>query len=133
MGEPAKGRRKTRQRDAIARVVRQADRPLGMEEILVEASREVEGLGIATVYRAIKLLTESGEVVSVDVPGVGALCESSGKSHHHHFHCGGCGKTFDLHSCPFKERPSLPKGFSHETHSITIFGKCDKCGHTAFR
>ena len=128
MRESPKATRRTRQRDAIAKVITDSDRPLSFDEILSEASKEVSGLGIATVYRAVKLLAESGQVVSVEVPGVGALCESSGKSHHHHFHCGGCGRTFDLHSCPFSEQPSLPDGFSHEAHTITIFGKCDKCG-----
>jgi len=121
--------RRTRQRDAIEKVIGSSDRPLALEEILAGASREVRELGIATVYRSIKLLTERGQVVSVEVPGVGVRYESSGKAHHHHFHCNGCEKTFDLHACPFTEPPSLPDGFSHETHAITIFGKCDTCGH----
>ena len=128
MREPPKATRRTRQRDAIAKVIRESDRPLGLNEILAEASKEANGLGIATVYRAVKRLIEGGMVVSFEVPGVGVLCESSGKNHHHHFHCGGCGRTFDLHACPFSEPPSLPDGFSHEAHTITIFGKCGTCG-----
>jgi Fur family ferric uptake transcriptional regulator len=120
--------RRTRQRDAIEKVIEKSDRPLGLDEILAGASQEVSELGIATVYRAIKLLAERGQVISVEVPGVGVRYELSGKAHHHHFHCDGCGRTFDLHTCPFTAPPALPDGFSHETHAITIFGKCDTCG-----
>lgn len=60
--------RETKQRNAINNAFRNADRPLNPKEVLAIAENEVENLGIATVYRNIKSMLESGEIITV--PGV---------------------------------------------------------------
>lgn len=69
MSSNHQGLRGTRQRSAIKRVLAEAGRPLGPKEILESASREVPRLGIATVYRNIKLMLSAGEIDAVDIPG----------------------------------------------------------------
>ena len=49
--------KKTRQRDAIRAAFEAAGRPLSTEEVLDSAQQQVEGLGIATVYRNIRPLS----------------------------------------------------------------------------
>lgn len=75
------------------------DRPLSPQQVLEAAQTEVEGLGIATVYRNIKALLEEGWLVPVDLPGSATVYERAGKAHHHHFHCERCSRVFDLAGC----------------------------------
>src|SRR5579863_6007771 len=60
------GARKTRQRQALTEILERADRPLSVEELLDAASRRVDGLGVATVYRAVSALLEAAWIESVE-------------------------------------------------------------------
>ena len=120
--------RNTRQKAAIREVFVSMDRPLGPQEVLEHASSQIEGLGIATVYRNIKALVEEGWLTAVDLPGEPSRYEVSGKAHHHHFHCMDCKRVFDLPGCPVEVKPQLPPGFLATRHELVLYGKCDVCG-----
>lgn len=93
------------------------------------AGHEIIGLGIATVYRNIKLLKEDGRIVSVELPGEEPRYEPEGRGHHHHFRCTSCERTFDLEGCPvgIPEGTTLPGGYKVEAHSLTLYGRCATC------
>lgn len=110
--------RKTRQRDAIHRVIREAERPLGPQEVLEYAQEHVHGLGIATVYRNLNALVEEGVLIPIDVPGDITRYEMAGKEHHHHFHCRQCGRVFEVDGCPGNIQALEPRGFRLENHEI---------------
>ncbi|MBY0374570.1 MAG: transcriptional repressor, partial [Bryobacteraceae bacterium] len=74
--------RSTRQRRAIRAVFERLNRPLSPQEILDQVAGEVDGIGIATVYRTIKSFVEEAIITPVDVPGEPARYELSGKGHH---------------------------------------------------
>src|SRR5215217_2666946 len=59
------GQRHTRQRDVIVAVIRDATGPLTVNEILERAQERVPGLGVATVYRTLKLLHEAAKIQTV--------------------------------------------------------------------
>ncbi len=61
--------RSTRQRNAIREVIESADRPLSPQEILEAARVTIAGLGLATVYRNVKLLLADGVLAAVTVRG----------------------------------------------------------------
>ncbi len=119
--------RDTRQRRAIRGAILSADRPLTPQEILDGAQQDVEGLGLATVYRTINALVETDEVVAVDVPGEPPRYEPAGKDHHHHFHCRSCGRVFEVEDCPGSLKHMTPAGFTLESHHITLYGTCKEC------
>lgn len=119
--------RRTRQRDAIWNAVERAQRPLGTEEILGEAQKEVENLGIATVYRTVKALVEEGRLVHVNLPGMPPRYEKSGLHHHHHFYCRKCDRLFELEGCAVKRSADVPEGFEVEEHELTLYGRCAEC------
>ena len=120
--------RSTRQRDAIKAVIDQAQRPLSPQEILEAAQTQVAGLGMATVYRNLKSLVEARTLTVVSLPGESPRYESTSNSHHHHFHCTGCDKVFDVHHCPGKLLDIAPSGFTVERHELTLYGRCNSCG-----
>jgi Fur family transcriptional regulator, ferric uptake regulator len=119
--------RHTRQRTAIRDALEHAGRPLSPPEILNLAKGRVKALGLATVYRNIRAMIESGEIVQVELPGDSPRYERAGKHHHHHFHCRTCGKVFEAEGCPTGLATLVPGGFELEGHEILLFGRCRAC------
>ena len=119
--------RRTVQRDAIKRVFEQTPRPLTPQEILDRAKKQVPQLGIATVYRTVKSLSEEGALVPVDAPGEPTRYEGAGKTHHHHFSCRVCGRMFEMEGCPQGIATLVPAGFQMEDHEFIVYGRCKEC------
>lgn len=119
--------RSTRQKRAIRDVFERIDRPLGPQEVLDAVSTHVEGVGIATVYRNIKLLIEEGWLAPVELPGEPARYERAGKAHHHHFRCDQCGSVFELAGCVGNFKALAPPGFRVRNHEVILFGSCAGC------
>jgi Fur family ferric uptake transcriptional regulator len=118
--------RATRQRAAIREALQAAARPLLPDEVLLAASAAVPGLGIATVYRNLKLLVEEGELRAVALPGENLRYERAGH-HHHHFQCKRCQRVFDVHACPGDLAGLAPAGFVVQDHELTLYGLCGEC------
>ena len=105
-------RRNTQQRREIREVFERNNRPLAADEVLHLARQKMAGLGMATVYRTIKALTDEGWLVPVEVPGAPPRYEVRGKAHHHHFHCLKCGKLFELDGCLERLGKLIPPSFT---------------------
>lgn len=119
--------RRTQQRDAIREAVERADRPLSPQEILHAAGDLAPGLGLATVYRAVKAGVEQGWLQPVDLPGGPTRYEPAGKQHHHHFECRACHRVYEVDGCPGNLTKLLPSGFTLEAHDVTLYGLCEAC------
>lgn len=127
--EPAVGQRQTRQRDAILRVIREAAGPLSVPEIHERSARTLPRIGIATIYRTLKLLQESHQINPVILPSGESRFEAAGIGHHEHFQCRICQQVFDLHFCPLHlpRGTALPGGYIVEDHELTFYGVCPGC------
>ena len=123
------GQRQTRQRDAILQVISEAPGPLSVAEIHEQATGKLETLGIATVYRTLKLLQENEQIQQVILPTGESRFESANHGHHEHFQCRSCTRVFDVHACslPKMRGATLPGGFVVEDHELTYYGTCPDC------
>lgn len=119
--------RNTKQRDAIRQVFRENPRPLGPAEVLEAGRNHIARLGIATVYRTINSLVDSGWLVPVELPGESARYEKAGSAHHHHFRCRTCTRVFEIPGCPGELNDITPAGFHLEGHDVVLYGKCALC------
>ena len=119
--------RKTTQREVIRDVMKSTPRPLSAQEVLDAAQMQLPRLGIATVYRTLKALTESGWLTSVELPGEASRYERANQAHHHHFHCSECGRVFDVPGCSHGVEALAPDGFDVERHEILLYGTCQDC------
>jgi Fur family ferric uptake transcriptional regulator len=122
------GQRQTRQREEIVQVIRSAPGPLTVPQILERAQQSIPALGVATVYRTLKLLQDAGQVKSVILPSGDTRWEMAGLGHHHHFHCRACQQVYHVEGCPL----SLPRdrrvgGFVVDGHDLTFHGTCPSC------
>jgi Fur family ferric uptake transcriptional regulator len=124
--------RATRQRSAIREAIASAGRPLSPQEVLDAARRTVAGIGLATVYRNLKLLLAEGAIDAVTIAGESPRYEIARRGHHHHFQCMSCRRVFDVAGCPGDLRRLAPRGFRVEHHEVTLYGRCADCGrHSA--
>ena len=119
--------RATRQRDAIRSTIKTAQRPLSPREVLDAARVIVRGLGMATVYRNLKLLVAEGGVQVITLPGESPRYEMKESGHHHHFQCTTCHRVYDVPGCPGNMRRLAPRGFTVEHHDLTLYGRCSHC------
>ena len=119
--------RDTRQRRAIRRVFLNAGRPLTHDEVLRRGQRIVPSLGVATVYRNLKILADEGWLSEVRLPGGGRRYELADLPHHHHFLCRACDQAFDVHRCSDEIEALAPDGFEVDSHELTLYGRCAEC------
>jgi Fur family ferric uptake transcriptional regulator len=120
--------RATRQRDAIKSAIQAAERPLSTREVLEGARASVPALGVATVYRNLKLLVAERTVQVITLPGESPRYEMRESAHHHHFQCTTCRRVYDVPGCPGNLRRLAPRGFRVDHHDVTLYGRCSDCG-----
>lgn len=123
--------RMTRQRSAVA------DLLTGLEEFrsaqqVHEALRERgEEVGLATVYRALQAMSDSGDVDVLRSPDGEALYRRcSRREHHHHLVCRRCGTTVEIDGPGVEEwaaRIAERYGFSDIEHTMELVGTCTAC------
>ena len=80
----AKGVKLTEQRKIIAKVMSDSNDHPDVDELYTRVSKIDSKISIATVYRTVKLLEESGIVAKHDFKGGKARYEELSESHHDH-------------------------------------------------
>jgi Fur family transcriptional regulator, ferric uptake regulator len=120
--------RNTKQREALMKVIRNADRPLSPTEIHQLALIHYPSLGIRTVYRHIKDLVDGDQIAGIDYPGQPVRYEVvDERGSRPHLICRSCQRVFDL---PVEEPklvyPELAD-FVIEGHEVVYFGHCREC------
>lgn len=108
-------------------VLETADRPLTREEILERGRRQLPRLGVATVNRAIRAMTENFEIVGVEYPGQPRRYELPVDGEHPHFICRACDRLFDLPATMKLPLIKVPEGFIVTGGEIIYSGKCADC------
>ena len=127
MGVPQIMQRDTPQRQAIRQILEDAKRPMSPQEVLDAAHTRYPRLGIATVYRTLKLLTGEGWLMPLELPGEAARFERAGKRHAYYFCCRVCHSIYDFEGCVLKPDLALPEGYRVEDHKVILYGRCPKC------
>jgi Fur family ferric uptake transcriptional regulator len=87
-------------------------------------------IGLATVYRALGLLSSHG-VVDALVHRPGEVCyRLCGNEHHHHLTCTECHQVVELGECeldPWLDRLGRTHGFAVTGHAVEVTGICSDC------
>lgn len=127
VAESSTNARQTPQRNAVREALAAGSGPMSAKEILDAAAAQAPGIGMATVYRALKLLADEGLVAIVEIPGQPPRYELTGQGHHHHLYCRGCSRVFEIMQCPGDFADLCPPGFKVEGHELVLFGLCPEC------
>lgn len=118
--------RRSKQRDAILGLLCSTDTHPTAEWLYVELKKEFPGIGIATVYRNLKLFQMQGLIQKIDV-GDGLDHYDADMSPHYHFCCTCCGRIIDLDMPKLEINSVLPCGLVAQRHQLTFFGVCGAC------
>jgi len=88
-------------------------------------------VGLATVYRALQSLVDSGSVdVLRNTEGEAVYRECGTASHHHHLVCRSCGTAVEVQGPTVErwaDRMASRHGFSEVSHTVELFGICAAC------
>jgi Fe2+ or Zn2+ uptake regulation protein len=103
------------------------------EALFVEASAQMPGISLRTVYTTLTDLAEMGELQAVSC-GLGAIRFDPNVDDHHHGVCDTCGSVTDAYVA---DADSLIvdglDGFTTNSASIVFHGRCASCSSAAGR
>ena len=121
----------TRQRMAIAERFLEVDGHLSAEELYHTLAGEGQRVGLATVYRTLKMLVDAGLAQERHFPDGAARYETVfGEPQHDHLVCVECQKIMEMEN-PFIE-PLYQLAFEQHGlvasgHRLVITGVCGEC------
>jgi Fur family ferric uptake transcriptional regulator len=120
--------RLTSQRRALLDTIADWPGSFTVVDIFERARKRSPALGVATTYRTVDLLRQSGSVrhLAGEERSTYVRC---GPDHHHHLVCLACGSVEDTEECPLPSTAEIKRryGFSLESHELEIYGKCRSC------
>lgn len=124
-----KSRRNTVQRTLIQSVAETLYHP-SADEVYSAVKEKERGVGRATVFRNLNLLSDEGIFLKVCFQGEPTRYDTN-PAPHDHFVCRVCGKIVDLPPTGKGEnvnnQADFPSGITVESKSVTYYGLCDKC------
>ena len=127
------GLRRAEARERVIELL--AREPCALSAVEIKATLEGRGqrVGLASIYRALELLTEHELVERVAVgPGLSRFERSTpgGEHHHHHLVCEECGRLVAFDD-PALERAingvSKRLGARVDHHEVLLRGACEDC------
>jgi len=121
----------TPQRRVILDTLLKKNDHLSSEELYALVKKRDASIGQATVYRTLKLLSDSGLIEPLDfADGVTRYEPCYGKDHHDHLICERCGKNIEIVDEVIERRQEqLAKehGFTLMRHKMYLYGLCREC------
>lgn len=125
-----RGKRNTRQRDVIVEVFLQAGGHMTLQELTVLVQQQEPGIGFATVYRTMKLLTEAEVAHEHRFDEGQTRYELADAEHHDHLICVSCGRIDEFEDEAIERRQEqvlAQLGWTAESHRHEIYGTCPDC------
>lgn len=126
------GTRRTRQRAEVIALLEETREFSTAQQLHARLRERGSGIGLATVYRTLRLLSDSGEIGQLRLDSGEQLfrrCDSVHR-HHHHLVCRCCGHTVEIQG-PVVEtwmrQVAEEHGFRDITHVLEVFGRCSDC------
>jgi len=125
----------TAQREEILKYFLMTERHVSVEDLYEIVKKKNPGIGLATVFRTLKLLSRAGIAAEVDFGDKVIRYEHKfGHRHHDHLVCLECGAFFeamDPRIEKLQEKLCGRFGFVPRYHKMEIFGMCKLCAEKA--
>jgi Fur family ferric uptake transcriptional regulator len=125
------GLRRTSQRDLILETFLSTEEHLTSEDLYSIVHRKDPGVGLTTIYRTLKLLTEAGLAREVRFGDNRTYYEHHyDHEHHDHMICTECGMVIEFFSAEIEalqDQMASNFGFKPTHHSLRMWGVCVTC------
>src|SRR5215510_10840467 len=122
--------KKTSQRSLIWAALLEAKGHPSVEEIRDSLLAKGHRIGLATIYRTIKILLQSGFVRQSKLQGMTRYEPVVSQPNHLHFICNSCGSTVEFPSRKIENlinRATKQNDFEERYSRYAIFGLCKAC------
>ena len=125
----ASGYKLTPPRLAVLQVIFGQGGHLNPAEILERVRKIQPGVGRASIYRTLELLTQLGIIRPIYLGESGPIYIHA-EGGHHHLVCSLCGKVIDFDQCTadqIADDLSARYGFTIVSHLLEFYGECAEC------
>lgn len=126
-----RGLKSTRQRSLIIDVFFQMHGHLSVEEVWSRVRQDDARVSVATVYRTMKLLSESGLAHARNFGDGQTRYEPAvGREHHDHLICTRCGAIIEFENDQIErmqDAVARRHGFKVTSHKMELYGLCKSC------
>jgi Fur family ferric uptake transcriptional regulator len=132
-------RRPTKQGGAVRDALGHLDGFSSAQDVYAALRTGGDTVGLATVYRHLQALAESGEADLIHTPSgetTYRLCGEArepGHGHHHHLVCRQCGTAVEVEGGAIEAwaaQVAAEAGFTDVDHTVELFGLCAQCSLT---
>jgi Fur family ferric uptake transcriptional regulator len=124
---------RTRNQERIFQLLNTLDRDISAQDLYLELRQRSQGMGLATIYRALEALKLEG-VIQVRTLATGESLYSSKQEDRHHLTCLQCGTSIAIDECPVHElEKELRQSYQFKIyyHTLEFYGLCTLCQSTA--
>ena len=125
------GLRASSQRNVLLSIMESEKRHYTVDELYEMTRKSNRGIGIATIYRTIRLFCEAGIIREIHLANDVTRFEViSDNTHHDHLICVDCGTFVEISSGIIEKeqaRIARENGFNLTDHSLLLYGVCAKC------
>jgi Fur family transcriptional regulator, ferric uptake regulator len=104
------------------------------QDLYERLRRSGSGIGRATVFRTLEILSQLGILERVHLPDGCHTYILTQPGHHHHLVCSDCGTVLEFSDCRLEEALDLlarRTAFRIDGHWLEVFGVCQGCQPTA--
>lgn len=126
-----KGLKSTQQRHLIADTFFKTNTHVSLDELLKRVKRKTPSVGYATVYRTMKLLTETGLAMERQFGDGQTRFENVPQDgHHDHLICIKCSKIVEFQNQKIEDLQNTTArkmGFTVVRHKLELYGYCKGC------
>ncbi len=126
-----KGLKSTRQRETILDAFLATDEHMSTEDLYLKLRSKHPNIGYATVYRTLKLFSESGIAREIQFgDGQTRYDHVEQGEHHDHLVCTCCGGVEEFSNEAIEklqDEIAESHGYVIHTHKLELYGICPKC------
>lgn len=122
----------TKNQQQILSLIQRKTDEISAQSLHFQMQQDGIKMGLATVYRTLKLLKIEGEIQErVSPEGESFYSKIDAVDHHHHhLNCVNCGKSYPMDICPLSKQISdwcNTQKFKVYYHTLEFFGLCAAC------
>ena len=124
------GYRLTDARRSIAELIASRRGHFTAADLVAEARRRRLGVGRATIFRTLEVLTELRAIERLDLPNGEHAYVACEPAHHHHVVCSSCGRSRDVDDAGWRavvRDIEQRTGYRIDDHRLELFGRCPSC------
>lgn len=125
-----KGCRLTPQRLALLKIIASSEEHPSVDQLFELIKTDFPTTSLATIYKTLSLLKAMGEVLELNLAGVGSRYDGNKPYPHPHVICTNCGRILDPEFTGLADISSemaKKTGYHITHHQLTFFGLCPQC------